>query len=409
MAKYFAQRQVLNTYVYLIHFLLTVFTPMTNSYNASDRHVLILGGYGNFGKYIAEALCKADIAIILAGRNVQTANEFKETLVHKYPKARIGTLAIDVNLSILNTLTQLNPFIVINTCGPFQLSNYHIIEECIEAGVHYIDLADARDFVCGVSTLNAKALAKNVLVVSGASSVPGLSSAVVEHFKSSFSSIDSLNYGIATVQRFSRGFATAKGLLTYIGKRCKPAAGGQKAFYGWQGLHRINYPLLGNRWMGFCDIPDLDLLPKEFNIKDIKFYAGMESSLLHLGMWLTSWLVRIGIPINLPAHTQSLLKVAGWFDWQTTDNSGMHLFMKGKDKANKPLEIKWFILAENAAGPRIPTTPAIILAKQLIHNEITIRGAMPCVNLIALDRYLEELKEFPITTQVWRSDDLPVA
>jgi hypothetical protein len=267
-------------------------------------------------------------------------------------------------------------------------------------------LADARNFVVGIKQFDEQAKAKDVLVVSGASSVPGLSSAVLEYFKSDFSVIDFLNYGIATVQRFSRGFATAQGLLTYLGKPCQPPAGEEKPFYGWQGIHQVNYPELGKRWMGYCDIPDLDLLPQAYKIKKICFSAGMESSFLHLGMWFSSWLVRLGLPLSLPRHTRFLLKLARYFDWQTTDNSGMHLFIHGKDKEGKPLEIRWFIIAKEAAGPRIPTAPAILLAKQLVNQSLKLRGALPCVGLIPLSLYLDELKDLPIKTEIWRSDTL---
>lgn len=52
--------------------------------------------------------------------------------------------------------------------------------DCIESGVNYIDLADGRYFVGGMAgKFNDRAVEKGVTVVTGASSVPGLSSAVL--------------------------------------------------------------------------------------------------------------------------------------------------------------------------------------------------------------------------------------
>ena len=45
---------------------------------------------------------------------------------------------------------------------------------CIAAGAHYLDLADARDFVARIGTLDAAARAAGVAIISGASSVPAL-------------------------------------------------------------------------------------------------------------------------------------------------------------------------------------------------------------------------------------------
>ena len=80
----------------------------------------------------------------------------------------------------------LKPLVVINTCGPFQNADYGIARACIASGVHYIDLADGRDFVTGITQLDADAKEHNVAVISGASTVPALSAAVIEHFLPNF-------------------------------------------------------------------------------------------------------------------------------------------------------------------------------------------------------------------------------
>ncbi|ASQ47261.1 saccharopine dehydrogenase NADP-binding domain-containing protein [Legionella clemsonensis] len=374
-----------------------------------QQKVMILGGYGNFGKRIAQSLCKAHIAVIIAGRNLLKAKQFALELQSCYSSVPVIAIALDVTKDLKVSLQKYTPTVVINTCGPFQTADYRVAASCVECGIHYLDLADGRDFVCGISKLDVMARANKVLVVSGASSVPGLSSAVLQQFQSEFSTIDSLHYGIATVQKFSRGFATAKAILTYLGKPCRAPLGDTHVFYGWQGLHRIHYPEMGKRWMGFCDVPDLDLLPSYFGIKKIRFSAGMESNLLHLGMWLVSWLVRLGLPVSLPNHTQLLINIGHLFDWQSSDNSGMHMFIKGLDLQGKPLEIKWFVLAREAAGPYIPTIPAIVLAKQLVRGQLTLKGALPCVALVTLKDYLSELVDLPITTKIWRNNVLSMA
>jgi hypothetical protein len=49
-----------------------------------------------------------------------------------------------------------------------------------------VDLADGRDFVCGIDVLDPQAKAAGVLLLSGASSVPALSSAVVDALASAW-------------------------------------------------------------------------------------------------------------------------------------------------------------------------------------------------------------------------------
>lgn len=360
------------------------------------KKVLILGGYGNFGNRIATALAKANIAIIIAGRDQKKAEKLRQNLIEIYPNCLVEIAIFDVKKDLAMQLKKLNPKVVINTAGPFQNSDYNVAETCIQHSIHYIDLADGRDFVCGISALDEKAKQAQTLVISGASTVPALSSAVLEKYKNEFSEIDSLIFGISPGQKAHRGLATTKGILTYVGKPLKPCAGSNEIRYGWQNLYRIEYPGLGKRWMANCDIPDLDLLPQNYNIKSINFSAGMESKLLHFGIWIFSWIIRIGFKINLSKHAEFLLKISHCFDWLGTANGGMHIVIKGKDKNQKAKTVKWFIIAKNGDGPQIPTIPAIILAKKILSNQLEEKGAMPCVAMISLDEYLNELKEFEV-------------
>ena len=358
--------------------------------------VLILGGYGNFGWRIARALAKSNIPFVIAGRNKEKAQKLSDELKTTYPKSSIEISIFDVNQDLPTQLKLIKPKVVINTCGPFQNADYSVAEDCIKAGVHYIDLADGRDFVRDITSLNDKAKAFNVLVVSGASTVPGLSSAVLEKYKSEFSVIDSLIFGIAPGAKAPRGLATTKAILSYVGKPLKTFVGNGSTAYGWQNLYLQKYPEIGLRWMANCEIPDLDLLPEKYGIKSIRFSAGMESTALHLGIWLISWLVRLGLPINLAKHATVLWKLSTVFDWMGTVDGGMHMQIKGKNKDGKPHERKWFIIGKKNDGPNIPTIPAIILAKKLFAGKLDVLGAVPCVGMVTLDEYIDELKGFDI-------------
>lgn len=355
------------------------------------KRILILGGYGNFGKRIAAALVKASIPIIIAGRDKAKAEALARLLQH----GSVEVAIFDVRTALDEQLQQLKPTVVINSCGPFQNSDYSVAESCIAHNIHYIDLADGRDFVTGITTLDSKAKAHNVLLVSGASTVPGLSSAVLEAYRHEFSTIDSLLFGISPGAKAERGLATTKAILTYVGKPLRPFAGHSHS-YGWQDMYRQDYPELGKRWMANCDIPDLDLLPERYGIKSIQFSAGMESGLLHWGIFALSWLVRLGLPLNLPKYAAFLLRMSYLFDRLGTAHGGMHMIITGKDTDDKFYIRKWFIVAKEGDGPQIPTIPAIILAKKLITDAIPERGAMACVGFVTLEEYKAELQNFAV-------------
>lgn len=366
------------------------------------KSVCVLGGYGIFGSRITKALVRYSIPTIIAGRNKNNGLKLQKEIKQQYPDANIQVAAFDAKKEIKQHLEKLQPLLIINTCGPFQNSDYSIARACISLGIHYIDLADGRDFVNHIDVLDQEAKQNNVMVITGASTVPGLSSAVIEHFKSEFKTIDKLDFGITPGAKTPRGTATAKSILSYIGKPLKSFPGGKRVF-GWQDLHKVTYPDLGNRWMGNCDVPDLDLLPKKYNIKQLRFSAGMESGMLHLSIWLLSWLVRMGLPLNLMNYASMLTKLSHIFDVFGSSDGGMHVILKGVDHNNKPLTIKWFVIVKQGDGPQVPAVPAIILARKIITNELNEPGAKPCVGMVSLEDYMHELSHYASRDYVFKS------
>lgn len=167
---------------------------------------MILGAAGNFGSKIAKGLAKVNIPLILIGRQIKNLQDLKSHIRQQYPTALLQVVAFDIKKEISQQLSLLKPLIVINTCGPFQSADYAVALACIHLGIHYIDLADSRRFVNGIDdALNKLAKENNCFIVSGASTVPCLSSAVLEYYKKEFVSIDSLVYGITPGQKTERG------------------------------------------------------------------------------------------------------------------------------------------------------------------------------------------------------------
>lgn len=356
--------------------------------------ILILGGYGNFGKRVARLLAHRRIPAIIAGRDAAKAEAVAMEIGGGFTAS-----AFDVRRTLAEHIRTLRPKVVVNTCGPFQSTDYSIAGICIAEGVHYVDLADARDFVGGFDQLDANAKAAGTIAISGASTVPCLSSAVIEHFLGTdFSSINTLNYGISTGQRTERGVATAKSILSYAGQSLRPFAGHPRA-YGWQDIHRQDYPELGRRWMANCEVPDLDILPSRYGIRSIRFAASMEMAPVHFSIWALGWLVRCGLPVDLPRFAPALLSLARLLDVFGSDKSGMHMVMRGLAQNGEPLERRWFIIARDGFGPFIPAVPAALLAERLAAGTTGLSpGAYDSAGLITLDDYLFAIQHLPIHT-----------
>jgi len=365
--------------------------------------VLIIGGYGNFGSYISKTLAKeSNIQIIVAGRSLKKSLQLIAKLDAINPPE---AAELDIQDNFAEKLITVHPQIVIHTSGPFQAQGYAVAEACIQQGIHYIDLADGRDFVAGIERLNQQANEQCVLVVSGASSVPCLTSALVDFYQTEFKRMDSLDYGVTTAQKTTRGLATTAAILGYTGKAFKTLIHGkQKAIFGWQGLRLRQYKKLGWRFLSHCDVPDLALFPQRYpQLKTIQFYAGLELSLIHLTLWFLSGLVRLGIIRHLEKAALLMLRISFLFDIFGSSASGFHLTLTGLGKKDEAKSLTFELTAKSGDGPYIPCMPAILMAKKIVKGDIKKYGAFPCMGFIDLDEYLNALAELDINWEVMRS------
>lgn len=133
---------------------------------------------------------------------------------------RIGKARLDISSpQLAGQLRQLSPDAVIHCAGPFQGQDYRVALASLAAGAHYIDLADGRAFVANFAgAIDPIARKAGRLAVTGASTLPALSSAVIDTLIGRFASLEEIQLSIAPAQRAPRGAATVKAVFSYVGK-----------------------------------------------------------------------------------------------------------------------------------------------------------------------------------------------
>lgn len=364
--------------------------------------VLIIGGYGNFGSFISRLLARdSNIQLIIAGRDEAKARALVDALGQPH-EAPIQTAQLDINDGFEHALQTLKPDMVIHTSGPFQDQGYEVAQACIDFGCHYADLADGRAFVTGITALDSAARDKGVLVCAGASSVPCLTSAVIDTYRDEFERLETVEYAIATAQLTNRGLATIRAVLSYAGKPFTTLIDGEmRPVYGWLGLTWRRFWKLNLRPMGNCDVPDLELFPKRYpELLTQRFRAGLELKLIHLILVAMSGMVRVRLLPSLQPLSKFLLRASYFFDPFGKDNSGFYMELTGVNASGGRKSVVFDLVARNGDGLCIPTIPAIILARKIANGEMAVTGAQPCLDLITLDEYLEVLGEFDIE---WRT------
>lgn len=364
--------------------------------------VVVFGGTGHFGARICRRLAQEpDLDLVVTSRTRNRAQCFAAELCDD-PAAVSGS-AIDQNSTgLADRLRELDPTVVIHTAGPYQGQDYRVAKACINAGCHYVDLADGRQFVAGFDVLDAEAKAAGVVLISGASTLPGISGSVVDELRDRFRQIERIETSIAPAHQTPRGLGTVRAVLSYCGAPFDTWRDGEwRTVHGWQDLRWQRYPSLGRRLSGACDVPDLALFPHYVpGVRTVSFHAGLEAPWEQLGLWAMAWLTRASLVRDWQKHAPRFSAMSERLIRFGSIRGGMHMRIQGTGLDGKPQTCDWHLVAEQNHGPEIPCTPAIVVAKQLLEGKLSKPGAYPCLGLFAVAEFMKELAGFHVSTRL---------
>ncbi len=360
---------------------------MTPPLPGVGKKILIVGGAGTFGSRLARRLIDLTaFEVIVAGRESARAEAFAASLNRASGGCRASALSFDARNVTSENLRATGAFAVVDAAGPWQGANHGFARAAIGARMHYVDLADARDFVERFSGLDEPARAAGVVAWTGASSTPALSNAVLDHLARGWRRVDRVNIAICPGNRAPRGLSVMRSILSYVGRPvCLLDDGAFRARPGWGMTTRVDIPGLGRRWASLCETPDLDIIAKRFSVRrGVVFRAGLELAALHLGLLAASTAVRIGLLRSLEPLSRLFLWVAGLVETFGGDRGGMLVEVFGIDGDGHPVRATWSLVAEAGDGPFVPTLPALAALIALAEGREAQAGAAPCVGCLSL-------------------------
>lgn len=360
----------------------------------ADMRVLLIGATGVFGSRLAKrAADEPGLALTLAARNRGRLDALT---------ARLGGLPVRALDRDRMTAADLTGFdVVVDAAGPFQALAPTVIEAAIAAGVHYVDLADGRDFVARIGAHDAAARAAGVSVTSGASSIPGLSHAVLDALTAGWQAIERIRIGIFPGNRAPRGLAVVEAILSWTGHPVRVWRGGRWTMVpGWGMTHRWPVAGVGTRWASVCDTPEQDLLVARYRPREsAEFFAGLELSLLHLGLALFALPVRLGWLRSLRPAARPLRALADLLLPFGSDVGAMEVIVAGRDADGAVREAHWTLRADGNRGPYVPTLAALALLRRIRDGRGPAPGARACGGLLDVRDFAADFAALAIETR----------
>ncbi|MDQ6628375.1 MAG: DUF4166 domain-containing protein [Pseudomonadota bacterium] len=361
----------------------------------ASLRVLVIGGYGVFGGRLIELLeDEPALTLLVAGRSLDRARKF--CCVRAHALAQLAATAFNRGSRIAEQLAALAPDIVVDASGPFQgygPAGYELVEHCIRGCIHYLDMADGSDFVAGISRFDTAARNAGVFVLSGVSSFPVLTAAVVTELAKSLAKVTSIRGGIAPSPHAGVGRNVIRAITSYAGQPVSLRRGG---------VDKIGYPFteliafviavpgripLQRRRFSLVDVPDLRaLLVRWPDAKDVWMGAGPVPMSLHWALVGFAWLVRLRLLPGL-SWLASLMHVVTSHAQRGEDRGGMFVEVKGLTAQGEDVVRTWHLLAEGRDGPLIPSMAVEAVVRSTLLGESPLAGARPAICEVSLSQY----------------------
>ncbi len=360
----------------------------------SKLRVLVVGGYGAFGgRLVALLEDEPRLTLIVAGRSVRRAEDFGRG---RLPRARLEAAAFDRGANLAAQLEALAPAVVVDASGPFQgygEGRYGLIEACIAARIHYLDLADGADFVAGVGVLDAPARAAGVFCLAGASSFPVLTAAAVRRLAHDLQHVDAISAGIAPLPFGGVGENVIRAIASYAGQRVTLRRNGVEAHavaFAEQMRFTIAPPgrvPVESRLFSLVDVPDLRVLAELWpDLESVWMGAAPVPEILHRALIACAHLVRLGLVRSLSPLAPLMYYMTTVLRWGE-HRGGMFVAVRGRTAGGGTAERSWHLLAEGDDGPMIPVMAVEAVVRALLDGRVPQPGARAAIRDVELADY----------------------
>jgi hypothetical protein len=138
-------------------------------------------------------------------------------------------------------------------------------------------------------------------------------------------------------------------------------------------------------------------------VQTVTFHAALEATWEQITLWKMAWATRLGIVRNWERLVSTFQSVSDRLIKLGSTTGGMQMRIAGEGDDKLPKTLMWNLVAQQNHGPEIPCVPALILARKLAAGRLTTTGAYPCLGMITLPEFDEEISDLDIH---WRMDEV---
>ncbi len=341
--------------------------------------IVVFGGYGVFGSHVCRELARRGSRVTVVGRDRGRAAALAESL-----GAGHRALAADVGDTGACRDAIAEHAVAVHCAGPFGAASHALLDACLEAGCHYVDIADDREYAAAVRRHSARFRERGLTAAFGCSSLPGLSGALAEIARGARSEAPSR----ARVALFvgNRNAKSETVILSLVRGLARDIRAPQGVLRGFRDHESIDLPApFGRRGVYAFESPDYDLLPESLRVSALSVLVGFENRLAgplflllaragsRWGRRTASVLAHLGRLSQGGSSGGTVVVDLFWPDGLAV-RAGLHAAREGQRMAALPAALAAHALESGRATARGALTVAELLGNEALLGEMTAAG-----------------------------------
>ena len=349
--------------------------------------ILLLGGYGYTGKFLAKhILAQTDAHIILAGRSLEKAAAF----AHELNDPRVDVRRVDAS-NPADLRSALQGVTLCLVAAPVTRSMPDVIRACIDARVDYLDLQYSTKKLSALYAAQTEIQEAGLCFVTEAGYHPGLPSALIRHAASKLDTVESALTGgylnmshlpyTEAVDELMEAFIDYQAQVYRNGAWTRPAAWEMRTFTFGDGIgKRTCYSMFFEE---LRDIPKL--LP---SVRETGFYISGSN-------WLTDLIITPLVFIGLKLAPQHGIRPLGKLMWWGMGQSrppylvALKVVARGS-RSGEPAEVH--IQISHPDGYELTAIPVAAYLKQYLDGSARRAGVHMLGHLADPVRLFEDMQ-----------------
>jgi len=363
----------------------------------NNQSILILGGYGNTGKYLAPLLLsQTDVRLVLAGRNKEKAQQFAAQLNDQFKGDRVsGVFADASNITSLNQVFKDVDFVLVASSTVKYVQE--VATAALESGVDYLDIQYSQKKVPILKSLEKEIEKAGLCFITEAGFHPGLPAAMVRFVAPNFSCLKKAI--VSSVIRPEKVLPLSDSLYELV----EEFKDYQSLFYkdgNWlkakmRDMRKIDFGgQFGQQYCFPMFLEEMRPLPELFpSIKETGFYiAGFN--------WFVDWFVTPLIVLALKIFPQKGIRPMGkLMHWgiKTFSSPPYGVVLKIEAEGEKDGEKKKMIVsAFHEDGYQFTAIPVVACLLQYLDGSIRKPGLWMMGHIVDPLRLIEDMKRMGV-------------